>query len=124
MKAAIVLCFSIGICSAADQKPAAAPEKTVVKPVGIPAGAVEIGLGSYRFTDAQGVRWLLRKTPFGVAAVQEKEADLVRATDAGDSVRFVQNTPFGSHTWLRKKTELNESERELWERQRDQDGRQ
>ncbi len=130
MKAAIVLCSSIGlclcigICAAADAKPApaaAAAAKTSAKPTEIPAGAVELAPSSYRFIDANGVRWLLRKTPFGVSAVEEKSADFVKATDHGDSVRFVQNTPFGSHSWERKKSELNESEREVWERQRDLD---
>jgi hypothetical protein len=130
MKAAIVLCssiglcLSIGICAAADTKPAAAAAaagKTSAKPTEIPAGAVELAPSSYRFTDANGVRWLLRKTPFGVAAVEEKSAGIVKATDKGDSVRFVQNSPFGSHSWERKKSELNESEREVWERQRDLD---
>ncbi len=127
MKAAIVLCssiglcLSIGICAAADAKPVPAAAKTSAKPTEIPAGAVELAPSSYRFTDANGVRWLLRKTPFGVSAVEEKSAGIVRATDNGDSVRFVQNTPFGSHSWERKKSELNESEREVWERQRDLD---
>lgn len=117
MKAAIVLCFSIALAMAADPKPPAAAPKAVVKPTSIPAAAVETGPGMYRFTDAAGVHWLLRKTPFGVAAVEEKSADLVKATDAGDSVRFDQASPFGSHSWTRRKTELNESEREIWERQ-------
>jgi hypothetical protein len=130
MKAAIVLCssiglyLSIGICAAADTKPApaaVAAGKNSAKPTEIPAGAEELAPSSYRFTDANGVRWLLRKTPFGVSAVEERSAGIVKATDNGDSVRFVQNTPFGSHSWERKKSELNESEREVWERQRDLD---
>ena len=120
MKAAIVLCFLTGICFAADPKPApAAPEKAAVKPVEIPAGAVEIAAGSYRFTDAAGVTWLLRRSPFGVMAVEEKSvAAAVRATEDGDSVRFVESTPFGPYNWERKKSELNLSERAIWEQQR------
>jgi hypothetical protein len=117
MKAAVILCISIGLCATAQQKPAAPAKAAPVKPTTIPAGAEEIGLGSYRYTDASGVHWLLRKTPFGVAAVEEKNADFVKASDAGDKVRFVRNSPFGANTWERKKSELTESEREVWERQ-------
>ena len=111
MKAAVAFCFLAAICAAADGK----PEQ-------IPAAAEQIGPGSYRFTDARGAHWLLRKTPFGVAAVEEKNAEIARAFDAGDSVRFVRNTPFGTIAWERKKTELSESEREVWEHQRGRDG--
>ncbi len=109
MRASIVFCLAMGVCFAAD-KP--------VKPIGIPAGAVQTEPGSYRYVDATGTAWLLRQTPFGVAAVEEKSADLVKATDEGDSVHFVQSTPFGTHTWNRKKSELTEAERAVWDRQR------
>jgi hypothetical protein len=110
------------MCAAAGQKPApAAAEKTAAKPTEIPAGAVELAPGSYRFTDSKGTRWLLRKTPFGVAAVEEKSSELVTATEDGDSVRFEQRTPFGVHTWQKKKSELNDPERAVWERERDRD---
>ena len=110
MKAAIVLCFALGMCAAA------------VKPTTIPPGAVETGPAMYSYTDRDGVHWLLRKTPFGVAAVEEKEEGTIKAFDAGDSVRFVKTTPFGSNTWTRKKSALTESEREIWQRQSDRDG--
>src|SRR5579872_3743030 len=114
MRAAIVLCILTGICFAAEQAPAA-PEKTALKPAVIPAGAVELDRGSYRFTDPDGVNWLLRRSPFGVMAVQEKSIEAaIRVLDDGDSVRFVQSTPFGSCAWERKKSELNASERAIW----------
>lgn len=109
MKALLVVCFSIGVCLAAE-KP--------VRPTTIPASAVQVEPGQYRYVDGDGVAWLLRRTPFGVAAVQERASDLVKATEMGDSIRFVQTTPFGSHTWDRKKSELTEAERAVWDRQR------
>lgn len=112
MKAWIVLCVWAAMAAAAD-RPA------VVKPVEIPAGAVETGPGSYRYTDAGGTAWLLRRTPFGVAAVEEKASELVKATEAGDSIRFERRTPFASYTWTKKKSELSVSERAVWERERD-----
>ena len=114
MRAWIVLCFCAAICAAAD-RPAA------VKPTDIPAAAVQTGPGSYRYTDASGTAWLLRRTPFGVAAVEEKASELVKATEAGDSIRFEERTPFATYTWVKKKSELSASERAVWERNRDQD---
>jgi hypothetical protein len=112
MKAGIVLCFCAAMGAAADQ-PAA------VKPADIPAGAVQTGPGSYRYTDAGGTAWLLRRTPFGVAAVEEKASELVKATEAGDNIRFERRTPFASYTWTKKKSELSASERAVWERARE-----
>ena len=112
MKVLIVFCFSIWICFAAE-KP--------VKPTEIPAGAVQTEPGFYRYTDAGGTTWLLRKTPFGVAAVEEKPSELVKATEVGDNIRFEQSTPFGAHTWLKKKSDLTEAERAVWDRQRSRD---
>jgi hypothetical protein len=123
MKAAIVLAVSIAVSAAmgaaADTKPAPATSPAVVKPSEIPANAAEIAPGLYRFTDAAGVGWLLRRTPFGVAAVQEKSADWAQAVEYGDKIRFVAVTPFGPYTWERRKAELNLAERDLCERQRD-----
>lgn len=110
MKAWILLCFCAAISAAAD-RPAA------VKPADIPAAAVATGPGSYRYTDSGGTVWLLRRTPFGVAAVEEKDSEPVKATEAGDSIRFERRTPFATYAWTKKKSELNTSERAVWERQ-------
>jgi hypothetical protein len=40
------------------------------------------------------------------------------AVEQGDSIRFEQTTPFGKRIWVRKKTELNEEERKIWDLQR------
>jgi hypothetical protein len=114
MKAILVLCFAIAVCFGADQS---------VKPTGIPASAVQTQPGFYRYTDAAGTTWLLRQTPFGVAAVEEKSSELVKATDMGDSIRFDQTTLFGVHTWQKKKTDLTQPEREVWDRQHSRDAK-
>ena len=107
MRALVVGCFLMGVCFAAE--PSARPST-------IPPGAVETAPSCFRYTDAGGTTWLLRKTPFGVAAVEEKASELIKATDAGDSVRFEQANPFGTHTWVKKKSQLDEAEREVWDR--------
>ena len=112
MKVVVIASFLIAGCFAAE-KP--------VKPTSIPPAAVETSPGFFRYTDAAGTKWLLHKTPFGVAAVEEKDSDLVKASDAGDRVRFVQASPFGTHTWLKKKSELTEEEQEIWDRQQSRD---
>lgn len=114
MKAWMVLCFCAAMGAAADRP---APGR----PADIPAGAVQTGPGSFRYTDSAGTVWLLRRTPFGVAAVEEKTSELVKATEDGDSIRFEQRTPFGSHIWTKRKSELSASERAVWDRERVQD---
>ena len=39
------------------------------------------------------------------------------AVEQGDSIRFEQATPFGKRSWVRKKTELNDSEQKIWDLQ-------
>jgi hypothetical protein len=111
--------------SQADGKPAA----STVKPVEIPANAVEFEPGSYRATDAAGKTWIYRKTPFGVARMEDKPdtqraaqtaelAEQIKVTEAGDSLKFERPGPFGMYQWQKKKSELNDNERAAWERSR------
>ena len=104
--------------------PAAAPAEVV-----IPKGAVEQADGNFHYTDAQGKKWLYRKTPFGVSKVEEKplpaatveqEDKITVATDAGDSVHFEKPSPFGTVKWDKKKTELDSNEQSIWNRQKKQ----
>jgi hypothetical protein len=98
--------------------------KEAVK-VEIPAGAVKSDDGAYRYTDSQGKKWIYRKTPFGIARVEDKPAEpipvetyaSVKATEDGDSIRFERPGPFGTYKWQRKKTELNEMEKAVWDRE-------
>ncbi len=136
MKLTILALLSMGLASAAladdkqsDKKPAAAKAQQIA----IPADAVEVGPNAYRYTDPAGKSWLYRKTPFGVTRAEEKPASpdaakkvqtekdrLIDATSAredGDSIRFDRDSPFGHMNWRRKKTELNEVEQAVWNRE-------
>ncbi|HYW48198.1 MAG TPA: hypothetical protein VE959_35370 [Bryobacteraceae bacterium] len=122
MKLLIVFFISLMTIFAGDQA-AKKPEAVTV-----PAGAAKGEDGSYRFTDAQGKKWIYRKTPFGVARIEDKgaqaEADSkqdrypgVKATEHGDVIRFERPGPFGVYRWEQKKTELNEMEQAVWDRE-------
>lgn len=125
--------------AAAVKKPAAS--------VAIPAGAVKVDETTYRFTDTAGKTWLYQKTPFGVTKTAQSEVtaanvaseagpqkpadstpfgklnssapvNTTKATEDGDSIKFEKPTPFGVQKWTRKKAELNQEERAIWERQK------
>jgi hypothetical protein len=101
----------------------------------LPAGAVAVAPGTYRYTDPQGKKWLYRETPFGLARLEDKpegkdaeaaarkqeEAvrDATSAVEEGDYVHFTRPGPFGTYSWRRKKSELDETEKAVWERERD-----
>ena len=66
-----------------------------------------------------------KKTPFGTVKYveqteQEKEEppSNMRAFEEGDTVRFERQTPFGVNKWTRKKSELDETEQAVVERDR------
>jgi len=101
----------------------------------IPRGAVPVGEGVHEFTDAQGKVWVYRQTPFGLSkylrdsapsaggtgqtpfGLSQAAAGNARATEEGDSIRFERELPFGKQVWTRKKGELTDLERAIWERQ-------
>ncbi|HUJ22657.1 MAG TPA: hypothetical protein VLX58_14090 [Bryobacteraceae bacterium] len=137
MKLACVALFMVGFITAAPAteptKSKPAPTAKKVEPVTIPAGAVEVEPYTYRYTDTAGKSWLYRKTPFGVTRMEDKPGstdatqraqdlktrliDSTTATEHGESVRFERVWPFGKTQWERKKTELNEVERAVWNRE-------
>jgi hypothetical protein len=96
----------------------------------IPAGAVASEDGSYHYTDTQGKKWIYRKTPFGVARIEEKAVEAkaddkpleppkgMKATENGDNIHFERPGPFGVYKWDRKKTELNDMEQAVWDREK------
>jgi len=118
----------------ATQPAAAARSKTQAAPLKLPEGAVEITPGTYRYTDPQGKKWLYRETPFGLARMEDKPAskddqasaarmeeagrEHTSAVEDGEYVRFSRPGPFGTYTWRRKKSELDASEKAVWERTR------
>jgi len=89
----------------------------------IPAGAVQTPDGDFHYTDAQGKKWIYRKTPFGVAKLEEKAEDAqakvaqadpgagIKATEDGDKVKFERMGPFGMWKWEKNKSELDEAEK-------------
>ena len=95
--------------------------------VEIPAGAVQGRDGAYRYTDGlTGKKWIYRRTPFGVARVEDKPVAArppevppgMTATEDGEAIRFERPSPFGTYRWQRKKTELNEMEQAAWDREK------
>jgi hypothetical protein len=140
MKSLIVIAFSVMMLSAADGPTKNAPaQKPAAKSVEIPAGAVESEPGTWHYTGTDGKNWIYRKTPFGVARIEDTgaaapgskatslraaapaapaEGNIVKATEAGDSIRFERPGPFGPYRWESKKSELNEMEKAAWDRER------
>lgn len=64
-------------------------------------------------------------SPFGKSkavaspsAAAPDRADLVKATEDGDVVRFERKSPFGIYKWTRKKTELTAAEQDAFDRSR------
>ena len=121
----------------AQTKPA--PKKTVppVKVVktqatDVPAEAVEVSPGVYKLADKTGKVWFYRRTPFGVSRYEQPkeqpvemqakyaaEVPATQITDQGDSVKFGRPGPFGNYTWVKKKADLDESEKadyEAWQK--------
>ena len=106
-----------------DAKPAANNQVT------IPKDAISNGHGGYIWTDKEGRKWLFVNTPFGVSKTAYNESaelasppqpakpDPTKVIDHGDTVRFERPTPFGTKVWEKKKSELTDDERKLYEAQ-------
>jgi hypothetical protein len=101
---------------------------------GIPAGAVKTAAFTWSYADAQGHKWIYRQTPWGTARLEDKpdpqaaeytakQAQYLKAVDAGDSVRFERPGPFGTYRWETKKTELSVVEQAAWDRDRAASGK-
>jgi|GEM_PF-1490607 len=93
----------------------------------VPADAVQTGPGAWEWTAPDGKVWNYRQTPFGLRrtpgqtqaapdAETAKPSPVFTAREEGDMVRFERLTPFGKRTWTRKKDEMDETERLVWER--------
>ncbi len=135
-KLAILLIAGLPLVGLAEEKkatkPAAPPaKKAAPAPVAvtIPADAKKTDDNTYEKTDEKGRTWVYTQTPFGIRkfekpAPTEKPADSAAATAAytavedGDSIKFERPSPFGKFAWSRKKTELTDEERAVWERQK------
>jgi len=126
--------LSLASCAmAADQKPDKKKPSVKAQEIAIPAGAVEVAPYTFHYTDPKGKAWVYRQTPFGISRTEDKPVlpddakktqeakdQLVQSTSAaevGDSIRFVRNSPFGRTEWQKKKTDLNEVEQTVWNRE-------
>ena len=96
-------------------------QKAAQVPAGLPKDAVEVAPGFYNWTDKDGKTWTYRPTPFGVRRwpadsryTKDAPDEHTTAVEEGDSIRFELSTPFGERTWVRKKTELNDTEKAIW----------
>jgi hypothetical protein len=128
--------IAAAISAAADKRayknqPIKTSTPTKVQALKIPADAVRIDPNTYSYTDPQGKKWIYHKTPFGITRSEDKtvsaedakkaegdRARLIESTKAvedGDTIRFEQASPFGTSRWQRKKAELNDLERAVWE---------
>lgn len=93
----------------------------------LPTEAKPAGEYAWSYTDPQGKNWTYRKTPFGLVRFEDKSAEgaqksataedptqrPVVVTDQGDSYKFARKGPFGLNSWVKKKTELTEEEKEM-----------
>jgi hypothetical protein len=119
MKLLAISFFSLTLVLAAD------PPKKAPAPITIPASAVKADDGSYHYTDKDGKKWIYRKTPFGIARMEDKPAEIkpadadaaIKATEDGEVIKFERPGPFGAYKWERKKSELTESEQAIWKRE-------
>jgi hypothetical protein len=130
MKTLLAIFASALVLSASDPqatKKTAPPAKTV-KPLEIPKDAVETEPGTFHYTDSDGKKWIYRKTPFGVARLEDKPAEpsvkpvdpseFIKAVEDGDTIHFERPGPFGTYKWDKKKSDLDDVERTALERAR------
>ncbi|HKD07629.1 MAG TPA: hypothetical protein VKB79_17130 [Bryobacteraceae bacterium] len=113
-----------------DAKAASAkkPQPSTIQPNVIPKDAVANPDGTYSYRDNTGKKWLYSNTPFGISKVEDTRGtdggfsttsldQLVKSTDNGETVKFERQTPFGPAKWEKKKSELNDDERRIYEQQ-------
>jgi hypothetical protein len=120
-KTLVLFALPCALLCAADQKAEATKETPKATALSVPTGATEVEPYLYRYQDANGKKWLYRRTPFGVVRMEDKppvaasvEAkNPIMVTDQGDTVKFERKTPFGPRSWTRKKTELSDDEKAL-----------
>ena len=105
--------------------PAPSVSRAPSAPIGPPKEAVEIAPYTFRYTDARGRVWIYTQTPFGWMKAERKDVPEAapaavlpetRVVENGDSVRFERNTPFGMARWKRKKSEMTEQEKQIFDR--------
>jgi hypothetical protein len=125
---AFVVIFATGICAAGDDKKTEDTATATPQALTIPKDAVLNPDGrSYSYTDKQGKKWNYLRTPFGITrvAATDKSAaaptaaptdtSRIKIVDKGDTVRFERQSPFGPIGWEKKKSELTDEERRIFD---------
>jgi hypothetical protein len=105
------------------------------RPAGLPVEALPVGEGKWRWVDGEHKVWLYQETPSGLMktpAPKEMEMagakgpdvardpvlQMITVKEEGDMLRFSRPGPFGTYSWVRKKTQLDPDETIVWERAR------
>ncbi len=121
----------------------AEPAQTVAKrPAGVPVEALPVSEGVWRWIDGRGKAWMFQETPAGLMKTEEAAAkpgvtptgvkvaetrtdatlDLITVKDEGETLRFSRPGPFGTYSWVKKKSELDKDEMTVWQRSRKKTG--
>lgn len=106
-------------------------QPSTIQPNVIPKDAVANPDGTYSYTDKAGKKWLYGQTPFGISKVEDMRGatggssttvrdQFIKTTDNGDTVTFERQSPFGPVKSEKKKSELNDEERRIYDQQHPQ----
>src|SRR5437899_3124363 len=94
-KICLVIALAIGTVQAEDKQ---TPKKTSAKKktappaeLTLPPGATLVEPGTYTFTDAQGKKWIYRKTPFGLSKAEDKPSEPAAAPASGPSITATED---------------------------------
>jgi hypothetical protein len=126
IKFVIVILFAAATCAASDDKK---KDDTVTTPapgkaMTIPKDAVPNPDGTYSYTDKQGKKWNYVKMAFGItrfpasdqpAAAVPPDISRIKVIDKGDTVRFERPGPMGPVGLEKKKSELTDEERRIFD---------
>lgn len=125
--------------AASRPDPKTAPQKRHPdgRPLGVPFSAVKIADGAWRAVEA-GTPVIYRSTAFGFSKASEEEnariqrmldgkpdqkkeaPEGVSVAEVDGKLHFSRITPFGNYKWVKDKTELNASEKAVWEQHQKQ----
>jgi hypothetical protein len=95
----------------------------------VPKDAVLVRPGFWQWSDAKGNKWIFKQTPFGIVKDADRPPDETERTRVeipsdvtvaelkDGTLAFSKKTPFGLNTWTKKKTDLDDEERVVWERE-------
>jgi len=107
------------------------------RPAGVPEDAKPLPNGVWRWVDTNQKAWLYQETRNGLLKVEETDSagpfagpnakrvdngadyvlDLMTVKEEGDSLRFTRPGPFGTYSWVKKKTLLDRDETIVWQRE-------